>query len=385
MNRVLTILAFVTFSGALFQRCVDPIIVEIATGFRIEPSTAALLSTAYAVPFALVQPILGALADMFSKPRLMLICLALLSGATLAGAVAKDFDLLVVTRMIAGVGSGGLIPIAFAFVGDLVPADKRQVALGRLLFAIMSGNLLGASCAGVLADLLGWRSVFVAMAVLGIAVFVIAAIGLRNIKGISRGFDLRQMWPNYRSVFANPMAKYCLIAVSIEGVFMYGIFPHMASLLANGRDSSASIAGLVIAGFGVGGAIYGLRVSWLLKRLGETWMMRIGGSIMGICIALIALRLPWPAEVANFMALGLGFYMLHGVLQVYNGELSPAARGSAMALHSFFFFLGLAIGPVVYKYSFAHGGETAVLLAGGLVLALNGQMCAHFLRRPVAV
>ena len=53
-------------------------------------------------------------------------------------------------------------------------------------------------------------------------------------------------------------------------------------------------------------------------------------------------------EFANFMLLGFGFYMLHAVIQIYASELAPAARGSAMALHSFFFFLGQAVGPVVY-------------------------------------
>ena len=59
---------------------------------------------------------------------------------------------------------------------------------------------------------------------------------------------------------------------------------------------------------------------------------------MAFCLVVIALRVPWPVEFANFVLLGFGFYMLHAVIQIYASELAPAARGSAMALHSFFFF-----------------------------------------------
>ena len=75
MNRTLNLIALVVFASSLFIRSTDPVIPQIALGLHVEPRTAALLSTAFTLPYALVQPLLGALADMFSKPRLMLMCL----------------------------------------------------------------------------------------------------------------------------------------------------------------------------------------------------------------------------------------------------------------------------------------------------------------------
>ena len=66
------------------------------------------------------------------------------------------------------------------------------------------------------------------------------------------------------------------------------------------------------------------------------------------------MRLHWPVEFVNFVLLGFGFYMLHAVIQIYASELAPTARGSAMALHSFFFFFGQAIGPIVYGAGLCH-------------------------------
>ncbi len=84
MGRVLNLMTFVVFATSLFMRSVDPVIPQIAGGLNIEPATAALLSTAFTLPYALVQPVLGALADMFSKERLIMISMLLCGLATLA-------------------------------------------------------------------------------------------------------------------------------------------------------------------------------------------------------------------------------------------------------------------------------------------------------------
>ena len=88
------------------------------------------------------------------------------AGDARCARLAPNFEILVAGRVIAGLAAGGVVPISFALVGDKVPVAERQVAMGRLLFAIMTGNLLGATCAGVVGDLVGWRGVFFVTGVL---------------------------------------------------------------------------------------------------------------------------------------------------------------------------------------------------------------------------
>ena len=114
------------------------------------------------------------------------------------------------------------------------------------------------------------------------------------------------------------------------------------------------------------------------------WMLG-GGLIMALCYLLISLRLPWPIEFLVFVLMGFGFYWLHGCIQVYATELAPAARGSAMALHSAFFFIGQAAGPVVYGVGFAYLGKTPMLLIAAVVIAVTGFVCSQRLRRAPAV
>lgn len=384
MNPVLTVLAFVVFASSMFARAIDPIVPQIADGLGTDAATAALLTTAYALPFAIVQPLLGALADMFNKTKLILICLAIVAVATIAGALVQSFPLMVASRIVAGIGGGGLVPIAFAVLGDLVPVKDRQVAMGRLLFGIMSGNLLGATVSGAIGDLFGWRMVFTVMAVLACTILVVAIPGFRGVGQRGGGFSLSSMQSGYKSIFANPLAKFCFAAVFIEGALMYGVFPHLAALFHDMGETRASIPGIVIGGFAIGGVIYSLRVGFLLRIFGETWMMRLGGLFMGITIAFISLRAPWQADVLDFVVLGLAFYMLHGVIQIYASELSPPARGSAMALHSFFYFLGQAAGPAIYTLGFHNAGVAPTLIVSGIVLIINGLVAAHYLRRPAS-
>jgi MFS transporter, DHA1 family, inner membrane transport protein len=364
MGRILNLMAFVIFATTLFMRSVDPVIPQIAQDLKVTTTTAAMLSTGFTLPYALVQPVLGALADMFSKTRLIALCMLIVGIATLACGLATNFETLMALRVVAGATAGGVFPIALAVAGDRVPVQQRQVAIGRLLFAAMSGNLLGASGAGLIGDIFGWRAVFFFTGAIDLVALAVAIPGFRTMGEKPGRFDLSTLIPNYRAIFSNPMAKYCFGAVFIEAVFLFGVFPYMAGLLRIDGVERSSVAGVVIAGFGVGGVIYTFMVAWLLANIGE-------------------LRMPWPVEFANFIVMGFGFYLLHGCIQVYVTELAPTARGSATAAHSMFFFLGQAAGPVVYGIGLNSVGVNAVLIVGAVALAVTGWVCALQMRRQV--
>jgi predicted MFS family arabinose efflux permease len=73
--------------------------------------------------------------------------------------------------------------------------------------------------------------------------------------------------------------------------------------------------------------------------------------------------------------------MLHGVIQIYASELAPAARGSAMAMHSASFFFGNAIGPVIYGWALPRVGLSATVLTAAVLLAGVAVVCSRKLRR----
>jgi predicted MFS family arabinose efflux permease len=380
--RVLGLSMAAVFATTLFVRAVDPVIPSIAADFAMDPHTVALLATAFSLPYAITQPVLGGLADAWGKTRLMTWALVALVVSAGIGAVAQNFTVLLVSRVLSGIVAGGVFPIAVAIAADLVTVEKRQVAVGRMLGAAMIGNVLGSPAAGMATDLIGWRGVFVGMGVLAAIATVAALVGFRGLKTSSSArVSVRSLPAAYGRIFHNPLAKICYGAVLVEAICLFGLMPYVAGLLAERGEPRASIAGLVIAGFGVGGIFYASSVSLLLGRLGERGLMLGGGTLMGCSLMLVALPLPWQVQAVVFLGMGLGFYALHGVIQIYASELAPTARGSAMAMHSAAFFFGNALGPVVYGWTLSTVGLTATVLPAGAILIGVGIVCARWLRR----
>src|SRR5262245_20048837 len=340
-RRVLAGVSTVAFATSLFSRAIDPIIPPIAADLRVAPETVALLSTAFSLPFALIQPVLGPLADAFGKTRIMTGCLLVLIATAVIGAVATDFPVLLTSRMLAGAAAGGVFPVSLAIVGDLVPVAERQIALGRYLAVVISGNFLGGSLAGAIADLIGWRGVFVVIGCGGMAAFLASRFGFAaQEKPTVARLEIRTIPGLFRDIMSNPRAKICFAAVFLEGVAVFGLFPYVALLLFDRGEVRASIAGLVLGGFALGGVAYALMVRMLLARFQVRRLMLAGAIVAAVALLGAAFGISWPAEMAVFGFIGFGFYMLHGCIQVQATEIAPGARGAAMALHSFFFFTG---------------------------------------------
>ncbi len=374
------------FASTLFSRAVDPVVPKIAADLGIDVKTAALLSTAFTFPYAIMQPALGTIGDFFGKTRLMNISLALVVTTTLICAFASNFTLLVTMRVIAGMCAGGIFPVGVAIVGDLVPVHERQVAIGRLLAVGLTGNLIGAVISGAIGDLLGWRGVFFSIGGFGLIVAVIAFFAFRGLSvGKSKPFNLAAAAAGFRGVLADPRAKVCFGSVFFEGIVIHGMFPYVALLLLMSGQTHSSYAGIVVGGFGLGGIVFSLALPFLVVRLTERQLMLSGASVAALSFVLIALNPVWYVEAAVFVMFGLGFYMLHNCIQVHVTDLTQTARGAALSMHSSAFFLGQAIGPVYYGYAFGHFGLSAPPLLGAGVILVIGLVCARLLRhrRPV--
>ncbi|MCC6889956.1 MAG: MFS transporter [Hyphomicrobiales bacterium] len=372
----------VVFASTLFSRVVDPVVPQIAADLSVTPATAALLSTAFTLPYALTQPLLGIIADFFGKTRLMTTSVLLVSLTGLVCALSTSFSLVFSMRVAAGLVAGGVFPVAMALVGDLIPVQQRQIVMGRLLAVGLTGNVLGAAFAGIIGDLLGWRGIFAVFGVFGLVVTIGAFSVLRGFPTPKPRppFNLPAVIANFRSIFGDPRAKICFTSVFFEGIFIQGIFPYVAILLLVSGEARASIAGLVIAAFGMGGVIYSLSVPMLVARISERRLLLTGGLLAAIALTMAALHVPWFAQVAVFALLGFGFYLMHGCIQVHVTDLSLTARGAAASLHSSSFFIGQATGPVLYGVGYAHGVLEWQMVIGSAVIVVIALICSRFLR-----
>jgi len=374
------VFAACAFASGFALRLADPIVLPVAAHFAVTPTTAALLNTVYALPYALAQPFLGPIGDRFGKARCMQVCIAGLALMLALGAIAPSFALLLATRIGAGIFAGGLIPLVVAGLGDShANMSERQAMIGRMLFAIISGQMLGSVVSGLANDAFGWHSSLVVGAAVGA---IAAAVAWLAMPASARAASTRatgSFVELYRRVFANPKAPWLIGGAAIEGMFFYGLFPYMGELLltttaAPAGSAIAGITGLVLGAFGIGGLLYAASVRLMLRRFGVRRMCLIGSSLAAACYAALAF-VPtwWLAALAMFVA-GVSFYMMHNSLQAEATELAPSARGSAVALFACGFFIGQGLGPLVFA-ALLHGlGPRPALLVVAAVIVVLGRV-----------
>jgi predicted MFS family arabinose efflux permease len=380
-RNLILILATSGFAGTFSSRAMEPMVGIIARDLSSTPQTTALLSAAFALPYAFIQPILGPVGDALGKERVMKASLLLLF-LTLAGSVlAPNLATLFVLRMIAGAAAGGAVPISIALIGDRVEMARRQVALSRYLVAIIVGQLAGSSFAGLLAEIIGWRGVF------GLSTFMMAlalAATVVGFRGAASGgrFDLNDALRRYRDILSNPRALCLFGFVFVEATAVFGIFPYVAPLLEERGGGGAAQAGFAIGGFAVGGLVYSALVTWMLRRLGIGRILVGGGFFAGAALMVLGLAGDWTLDAAAMVLMGLGFYMLHNTFQAQVTEVAPQARASAVALHAFSFFCGQALSVVLMGFGLRHAGLAASTAAAAVVILAVGLVASAVLTRP---
>ena len=263
-RNLILILATSGFASTFSSRAVEPMVGVIARDLGTDVQTAALLSAAFALPYAFIQPILGPVGDAVGKERVMKVGLILALLALAASFFAPDIRTLFILRVVAGAAAGGAVPMSLALIGDRVPMESRQLALSRYLVAVITGQLAGSSLAGLLAEL---------------GRMARGLCCLDRADGRSRpaprSSDFAALSSPASSIFRrrcngiekfsrNPRALALFSFVFVEATAIFGIFPYVAPLLER-TGGSATQAGVALGGFALGGLIYSLLVSWMLR------------------------------------------------------------------------------------------------------------------------
>jgi len=372
------------FASALSNRSMDPLLTMIARDFSVPITTAALLSSAYAFPYALSQPVLGPIGDFYGKSRVLKSCLWLLGFCTLGCIFAPTFEILLGFRLLGGVAAGGIMPVAMASIGDKYPPAIRQLAIGRFLTAGLTGMILGASLAGVMAMSFGWRSFMYLTAAMAFAAAIGATVLLHEPSRPQGHIRISDAATSYGKVFANPKSWFCFGTVFLEAIALYGCTPFIAELVETNGLGTAREAGFALAGIGIGGLLYSITLHITLRFFRRTQMMAVGGALAGLGLTGMALALPWPLMCLGFTVTGFGFMMLHNSVQAEVAELAPSARASAFSMHSCSFFLGQAIGPIISGFGMHHVGRGWLVLNMALLMATGLVVSRLFARYPSA-
>ncbi|MEX1909361.1 MFS transporter [Janibacter sp. Y6] len=122
-----------------------------------------------------VLPLIGRLADLVPRGRVLLACLVLFVLGSGVTALAVDLDVLVAGRVVQGIGGGGLVPATLAIVADLWPVGRRGVPLGMVGAVQELGSVLGPVLGAAVLAVADWRAIFW----LNVALALVLAVALR--------------------------------------------------------------------------------------------------------------------------------------------------------------------------------------------------------------
>lgn len=364
-------------------RLSDPLLPSIAEEFGTSIGGVAVTVTAFTLGYAAFQLVHGPLGDRLGKLRVIAATLALTSASTVACAFTGSVGTLALLRFATGVTAGAVAPLSIAHIGDTVPYDSRMVMIARFLMAALVGQMVAGSLAGVFAEYVGWRGAFVAFGVAGL--IVAAALWPPALRAARHGANTHPAeGAHHFALLRDSRVRTIWLAGLVEGSLMMGAVPYVGAYLRLEFNLDYAIIGLVLACFGVGGVFYSFNVKRILKLLGERRMVIVGASLAASSYIAITLAPVWQVLVPALIFVGLGFFCMHGIVQVRATEIAPHARGTALSGFVFCLFAGQGFGVYLLGYLVDGPGYRAAFATTALGVVLLGLWLyrALFVRMP---
>jgi len=156
----------------MFLAAVDQTIVATALPAIVastgEVERASWIVVSYLISSTIAAPIYGRMGDQYGRRRLMIVGLCVFVLASLLCALCRSVETLTFARVLQGLGGGGLMTLSQALIGEVIPPRERARYQGYLAAVGISANAFGPVAGGLLAEHLGWQSIFLINLPLGI-------------------------------------------------------------------------------------------------------------------------------------------------------------------------------------------------------------------------
>ena len=342
-QEAILLLALSSVNTGISLRCVEAMLPELARDFGSSVAAAAAIITAFSLGFTVAVLLQGPLGDRYGKLRVVTITGALAGLASLACAAAWDIASLAAFRLLTGALASGSVALGMAYIGDVVPLEKRQATIARFIAGSLLGQTLGPLFGGIFTDWLGWRMTFAALGVVFLCVSAVLLVRTAHHWPAAAAGPFRPL-ATHRRLIARPGIRWLATTGVAETFFFFGAFSFLGAYFKERLDLSFTTIGAILAGFGIGGLLYSFSIKWLLRLLGERGLVLAGGILVAILFPLVVMATHWVYALPCTIGLGFAFYFVHNTIQTKATEAAPDARGSAVALYASAFGFGQGAG-----------------------------------------
>lgn len=328
---------------------------------------------------AISAPLIMLFAKRMDRRTLLLLLSATVILANGIAVMADSFNVLLIGRIILGVGVGGFWSFAIPSGRRLVPEEQGARAISLITAGVAVGTVAGVPAGAFIGDLFGWRMAFTLNAVMALVIFVLQWIALPSLPA-QQSIGLRAML----GVTKVPGIRYALII----GVFMAGghfaAYTYLEPWLRFDLHLSASSISLLLMGYGIAGLIGTLASEFTVREFGVKRAFMLNMLLLSLSVLVLStFHLPLALASALVILWGLAFGALPVCLNIWTYQASPALFETGSALLVCVFQTSLALGALFGGVLADNAGVSSAFLLGGVLTLLAA--ITIFLSRPQPV
>jgi MFS transporter, YNFM family, putative membrane transport protein len=356
---------------------------ELAREFSASPAEMSAVMTASAAAIALTAPFTGALADVIGRKRVITAAMLAVVIPMALIALSTSLESMIVWRFFQGLLLPPIFAVAIAYVGDEWPTAEVPAVAGLYVTGASIGGFAGRFVPGVLADLIGWRSGFLTLAVLSLVGAVLVAALLPRERSFVRseglGAAIRQMLRHLR----NPqlVATYAIgfgVLFNFIAVFTYVNF-HLA---APPYSFSPTLLGAIFVTYLAGSATAPL-IGWAVVRFGRRPFI-LGVLCVWACGALLLLAQPLTAIILGLLLCAVCGMLCQAISTGYVTAIAKEGRSSAVGLYVTAFYVGGSMGALLPGLAWSAAGWPACVAMALAMLAIMAAIAALAYRHVAA-
>ncbi|MBM7649635.1 putative MFS family arabinose efflux permease [Bacillus ectoiniformans] len=340
-------LAISAFAIGTTEFVIVGLLQTVASDLSISVTKAGTLVSGYAAAIAIGTPIVTAMTNRLPKKGLLLSLLVIFIAGNLLSAFAATYSLLLASRIITAVAHGVFFAIAATVATEIVPKDKQSQAISIMFTGLTVATILGVPFGTLIGQQLGWRTTFLAIAVLGVIALIANMVTIdkpeRNVNKLTVG-DIGRLIGNPRIILALLMTSF-----GFGGTFV--LFTYLTPILETVSNISPDHIFWMLLLYGAAtavGNIIGGKITnhHPVKALRWVFLYQL--------IALLLQMILLPNALLRYLSiilLGLFAFMMSPGVQSYivslAEQLVPSAKDLASALNISGFNLGIAAGSAL--------------------------------------
>lgn len=364
----LQVIFSVTLMAVLGVSSVTPAFPKIGRAFDLSSQAVGNLITAFTMPGVLLTPILGILADRYSRKKTLVPSLMIFGIAGSACTLARDFALLLVLRFVQGIGAAALSVLYITLIGDLYSGKDRAAAMGYNASVLSVGTATYPAIGGALATL-GWYYPFV-LPILAIPIGFLVLLTLENPEPrqeqrLQR--YLRQAWASIKH--GQSIALFVLTLLTF--VILYGAYlTYLPFLMENAFQASPFTIGITMSGMSLATALTSSQLGRLARLCSEKLLIQIACGLYALSLLMIPLApnllVLWVPVILFGVAQGLSIPNLQTLL----ASLAPIEhRGAFLSVNGLVLRLGQTLGPPLMGAASTVGGIGTAFYSGATIAA----------------